>query len=478
MKKIKKKTKKDFLYERKGPWPQPCPEHPFDAAPAVLKLPLVEALDWWVHIGSRYIKTLGHSPIAYLKGCINQGLEEVSDSEFEDIIGSTLLCQFVKNAFDAEDKKIFPELVKNPEKYLLFDMGPVKVVKTFEGMYVSATKTLFLKQKGKLKVLKIFVDETKATFTPNDSDNWMLAKFFALQGGALCSSLVLHPLFHFPTDSINAITKTSLPKDHILFQLLYPHLRFTLYLENAVLTFQSSLLMSKWWMPYAPYPGPAKGLRKLLTKGYQGMKKNASFNEFKFNQKPDFNETRYSQFLKSYYEVIHDFIDKLLVDLTEDELFYLKHWANYLHQYVKGFPTATRFMKDREIQVDYITHYLWTITVAHSLDHYSFGKLDIRKIPLRLREAPPKENDTKKINLKSLTRFWDNGKYEMANILFFKPSLVTSLINTKYDFKERNKKLQPIVKEFKENLKKLDKKLKKDKMQFIPLEEIAASIQY
>ena len=306
--KIYKRSKSDFLYERKGPWPQPCPEHPHSAAPAVLKLPLVEAIDWWHKIGSRYLFTLLLSPFAYFKGCLRPGLEKLSDEDFESMLNETLFCQFVKHQFTEEDFKLFSELETNTEGYAIFDMSPVKVVETFKGIYVSATKTL-LKKEGKIfRPVAIYLHQTNSLFTREDGDNWELAKLFVMQGGALCATLVIHPLIHFPSDAINAITKTSLPKDHLIFQLLYPHLRFTLYLENAVLTFKTSLLQSKWWMPYAPYPGPAKGLRALLTKGYRGIKGSPSYQAYRFERKPKFNKTRYSYFLEEYFKVIRNFV--------------------------------------------------------------------------------------------------------------------------------------------------------------------------
>ena len=51
-------SQKDFYMERKGPWPQPSPVHPWGESPAVLKLPFCETLDWWIWIGSRYVATL------------------------------------------------------------------------------------------------------------------------------------------------------------------------------------------------------------------------------------------------------------------------------------------------------------------------------------------------------------------------------------------------------------------------------------
>ena len=145
---------------------------------------------------------------------------------------------------------------------------------------------------------------------------------------------------------------------------------------------------------------------------------------------------------------------------------------------MEGFPKPHDFAKEQDLQIDLIAHYLWNITVAHSLDHYSFGNLNIRKVPLRLRQRPPRKNEVFKLDLKKLCSFWDYGKHEMANTLFFRPSLVTSLLKTQYDFGKRNKDLQKYVIEFKNNLKELDARLKKENLQFIPLEEIAASIQY
>src|SRR5262245_24471477 len=51
-------SQKDFLYGRKGPWPQPSPSSPLGQAPAVVHLPFADQIDWQVHIGSRYLATL------------------------------------------------------------------------------------------------------------------------------------------------------------------------------------------------------------------------------------------------------------------------------------------------------------------------------------------------------------------------------------------------------------------------------------
>lgn len=471
------KEPKDFLYNRKGPWPQPCPEHPFGEAAAVIHLPLKETIDWWWNIGSRYMFSLLYTPIAYMRGIINPGVEEVSDAEFTQMITNSMLSKFVKNVFDQKDREIFGDRL-NSDHIWICDFEPVRVVKPFDGIYVSATKTLLRKTNQDFSVIEIYVDETKSFWKPGDGDGWELAKYFVLQGGALCSTLVVHPLLHFPMDAVNAITKTALPKDHILFQLLYPHLRFTLYLEKAVLTFKSSLLMAKWWMPYAPYPGPYEGLRDLLVEGYNGIDHNFSYPPFKFQFEPEYIEGKYGEFHQAYFPVFRKFAERILVDLTETEFFYLSKWADYITTWVPGFPKGPELVRDRQLLISTVAYYLFDVSVGHTVDHYDYGNMNIRKIPMRLRQAPPKNGEKITLSRKKLMTFWDFGKYEMARRLFFKESTKTRLIDSVYDFGRRNKDLQKVVVDFQNELRVVDKKLQADNAQFTPIDDIAASIQF
>jgi len=207
---VELKEPKDFLYERKGPWPQPCPEHPFGESAGVIHVPFSEMIDWWLHVGSRYMLTLLYTPVAYIRGLLKPGVAEVNNDEFVEMLTNSMLSKFVKNVFDSKDREIFGDIL-NSDHIWICDFEPVVVVKTFKGIYASATKTLLRKNGQKFSVIEIYVDETKSRFTPGNGDGWELAKYFALQGGALCSTLVVHPLLHFPMDAVNAITKTALP---------------------------------------------------------------------------------------------------------------------------------------------------------------------------------------------------------------------------------------------------------------------------
>jgi len=463
----------DFLYERMGPWPQPSPAHPIGESAAVVHLPLKERIDWWIFIGSRYMLTLFYAPVAYLRGIIHPGLKEVSDSDFLDMIENSMLSKFICDRLDETDKKIFAKFISENSQYAVVDLEPVKVVKTFEGIYASGTKTLLKKDAfNKYSVVAIWVEKTNSLFVQSDGDAWELAKYFVLQGGALCATLVIHPLLHFPFDAINAITKTCLPKDHLLFKLIYAHTRFTLPLENAVLTFKTSLLQAKWWMCYAPYPGEKEGLRELLVEGYMGINNNTSYPKFSYPKRPITVHSKYGEFQDAYYEVFRKFVASVISDIAPDDYF-VKCWANWISQFVPGFPNGDEVFKDDNL-LNAVSYYMWNVSVGHTVDHYNYGRMDHRKIPLRLRQAPPVKG-VKMIDRSKLTTFFDNAKYIMAQILFFDSTTVTSIIDIEYNFEKANH-LQA-ERTFKDELKVVDQKMKAQNMQYIPLEKIARSIQ-
>jgi hypothetical protein len=464
---------KDFYKNRKGPWPQPSPVHPWGESPAVLKLPLSETIDWWTFIGSRYVATLGLTPYYFLKGLLNPGLKEVNDDKFEWFFNETMLCKFLTPNLDKVDKDIFKDVLNQDKEWFIADLEAVRVVKPFKGIHCSASKTLLYKENGCFKIECIYIDKSEEIFWPNDGDAWELAKYFVLQGGALCSTLVTHPNQHFPVDSINAIVKTSLPKKHPLYRLLRPHLRFTLALENAVLNYKSSLLKEKKWMVYAPYPGGSDGLRDLLVEGYKGIKGNASYPPFSFPMKEPNLETKYGVYLRTYYRVISDFVKEIVKTVPQDDIWTIR-WADYVNKHVPDFPSGDIIFKNDNLHKA-VTSYLFIVTVGHSVDHYNYGSLDKREIPLRIRQKPP----VKGIKMKKRSKLCsatDLMKYYMADVLFFSPTTVTSLIKTEYNFDEKSQK--DAVKKFKKDLVKAEKELIKNNIYYMPLKKIAASIQF
>lgn len=467
---------KDFLYGRKGPWPQPCPDHPYDESPGVIHLPLGEWLDWWLHIGARFVINWPlRTPFYFLEGLLNPGCKKVTDEEFHTYLTNSMMSRFITPKLDLVDQECFRSHMKPGQNYYVVDLDPVRVVVPFKGMHVSPTKTLLEEVSPmQFKVICIWMGNTSEVIDQNDGEAWELAKYFVLQGGALCATMVVHPLQHFPLDSINAITKTALPKKHVLFKLLHEHMRFTLPLENAVLNFKMSLLHDdKWWKTYAPFPGPYQGIRDLLVEGYRGIRNNDSYPPFEYPRRPPKVFSGYGVFLDAYYETIYKFVDEVVSTISTGDI-HVRNWANYINCWIPGFPDGENIFLGKTL-TEVVAYYIWDVTVGHTIDHHNFGQMDIRKVPLRIRQAPPGKK-TKMNPLKTLQSPVDLMKYKLAMKLFFGPTVITRLIDAKYDFKDPE--LENAVIRFKKNLRDTDQKLREDGLTYMRLEDIAKSIQF
>lgn len=466
---------KDYLYGRKGPWPQPCPDHPYGESPGVIHLPLGEWVDWWLRIGSRFILQWPlFTPIYFLKGLIHPGCKKVSEKEFHELLTNSMMSRFITPQLDELDKKIFKDHLQAENDYFIVDLDPVRVVVPFKAMHVSPSKTLLERKNNQFHVICIWIEKTNSILEPQDGEAWELAKFFVLQGGALCATMVVHPLQHFPLDSINAITKTALPKEHTLFKLLHAHLRFTLPLENAVLNFKMSLLHhDKWWKTYAPFPGPYDGIRDLLVEGYKGIKNNDSYPPFSYPRRPPKIYSGYGTFLDAYYETIYNYVDDVVQSIPVGDVA-VKNWADYIHGWLPGFPNGEEIFQGKALS-EVVAYFIWDVTVGHTIDHHNYSEMDVRKVPLRIRQAPPKKG-SRITSYKKLQTPIDLMKYQLAMRLFFGPTVLTKLIDVEYEFKDPD--LKDRARKFKQELRMTEKRLKDQGLTYVPLDKIACSIQF
>ena len=385
------------------------------------------------------------------------------------------MARFITPKIDEHDRAVFKEVMEAGKEYYVVDLEPVRVVKTFKGIYISPTKTLLYKTEfEKFEIICTYIEKTNALIRPSDGDAWELAKYFVLQGGALCATMVVHPLQHFPLDSINAITKTALPKEHTLFKLMYAHMRFTLPLENAVLNFKMSLLHDdKWWKTYAPFPGPYQGIRDLLVEGYTGIKNNDSYPPFQYPRRPPKIYSGYGLFLDAYYEDIYQFVSEVVDTIPKND-HDVKCWADYIAYWIPGFPNGEQIFKENTL-AEVVSYYIWDVTVGHTIDHHNYGEMDVRKVPLRIRQSPPQIGD-KLLPLRKLQSPIDLMKYKLAMKLFFAPSVITKFIDVDYKFKESELNLKVV--EFKKNLRVTDQKLKDQGLTYMRLDDIARTIQF
>ena len=482
----------EFMYNRMGPWPQPSPTHPVREAPAILNFPRSMKWDWNFFIGLRYLwNVLTYTIPSIIYGLMNPRAAELSDEEFTAHFEVKAYSKFLNPTLDPPDKKTFAKFLKNPKpgtKFFKVDFSVIERLVPIKGVYATPTVTLFKKVKnGPLEPVAISFGHFIAT--PVNSNAWRLGKFFVTQAAATTIIFSAHALLHFPVDSINAVTLTSLPKDHPLFKLLYPHLRFTLVLENAVLTSNTSPLLNKqlFWFNAGPGTGASQvELVASLNAGvmYPDGKYNSSYPPYDFlNPRAREGVTVYAEFNKVYFNTILTFVEKVLRDVPRDDKYVLR-WAGYLKNLVPGFPGEKEIQKKVKVDgksIDMFPYavalYLWDVTVGHSVDHYDQGTLNLNQNTMRIRVPPPASSDAADFDIKDVSTRCDFIRYRLFWKMFVTPTTVTRLYNTEYDFTSPER--IAAANEFRQDLRETEASLPSLGIpNFIPLKEIAATIQY
>lgn len=467
----------DFLYDRKGPWPQPSPNHPFGEAAAVLHIPFVEVLDWWLKIGSRYVFQWFFTwPCSMLRSLKWGGLSPVSDEEFSNYFYHSSYAKFLTKEMNVDQKKMFSPVLNASENagknYLLVDFVGMKILKPIKGVYTEACMVLFEEKAD--RIVPVAINLRDYLVYPKDGDLWMLGKFVALMGAGNHIVVATHPRLHFPMDSINAITKSAVPMSHKLFKLIIPHTELTLKLNYQVLNNPISLLQNKSWMVYAPFPASGESMRDLVVLGYHGIKDNFCYPKYFFPLSgPQKVYSSYGTFHEQYYKVYFDFVKEVLSDIKMgDEI--VTAWANYIHMEIPSFPNGEMIWKDDNFY-HAVASYIWDVSLGHAADHKTYAEIPLNKNPMRIRIPSPEKKDASfKLNLKKVVSFMDQTKLDMGNKLFFKPVNVSTLVNVDYPFtSEKDKKS---VKKFLDNLKEVEKSLKMPN--YMPVDEIPVSIQY
>ncbi|EQC46254.1 hypothetical protein [Bacteriovorax sp. Seq25_V] len=463
----------DFLYDRQGPWPQPSPNHPFGEAPGVLHIPFVELFYWWMMIGSRYVFTwIFMWPVALFKAIMWWKVSPVSDEEFCDYYYNTCYSKFLTDTLTQSVRATFKDYLEEGKNYYVCDFIGMKLLVPVSGVKCEPSIALFEKHDNGIKLIAINLRDYVVDHS--DGDLWMLAKYISLQGAANHVIVATHPRLHFPMDAINAITKTAVPKDHILFQLIYPHTELTLKLDWQVLNSKLSLLQNKWWMIYAPFPATGESMRDLVVLGYHGIKDNPSYPKYFYPlMGPQKNETAYGKFHDIYYKVYFDFVSNILAEIPRGDKF-VTRWANYINAEMPTFPNGEEIWKEGILN-HAVASYIWDITIGHGADHKTYAEIPMNKNPLRVRVASPSyKNPDFKLDLGDVASIMDQTRLILANWLFFKPTNVSLTIDAFYQF--NLPKLKDAVIKFREELYKTEKNLPMPN--YMPVKDIPASIQY
>lgn len=480
----------EFLYQRRGPWPQPSPAHPFGESPAVIHLPKEEQSAWNRYIGARYAWTLLTYWIpAGLFASKNKGLDEIPDAEFNHLLSFTPFSKFIRpiEDYDLQEGQPFVSLIKSQPKatFYIADFNFMESVKNYQGMYCAPTKCLLRQQKeniyGLKEIVAIHLKQSNLLLDPADGNAWELAKYFVLQGAGYRLVLSEHALLHFPYDCINAITKTALPKNNLVFKLIYPHLYLTLALNNTVLTSSHSPLQNNQLFPYSGFIGNFDDFQGFLKDSYHGMNDehgnfDPSYKPFVFTDQPPQIYGEYDIFLRRYYDTFLQFTLKATKHLPDSQKKHVRQWADYIHQWLPQFPDGNQIFEENKLAAT-LAKIMWDLSIAHAADHYSYSQISIPKVPLRMRVPAPVTKTIPAFDRKKLIRWEDTFRQCFEREMFFRAANVTLLKNVDYNF--NSIKLRTLNNWFIQQLRVTAAELKSEGVTtYIPLHEISCSIQY
>jgi hypothetical protein len=502
---------REYLYDQKGPWPQP---NTLDQRlfPAVVHLPWRERMQWNLVVGLRYgLQMLFYTPLALFYGLRNPSPKILSDHDFEERFDNTVFNKMIlpfrpPDAPEAvaartaalreypteqmpvqQAQEVFIErgaqlmaaaTQSDATCYFIADFSIFEHLETFRGTYTAGTTVLFRRANPTARLDVVSIRINGLNLTPSDGDAWELAKLFTMQAATIRLVFSTHALLHFPDDSINAISKNCLPTDHVLFQLLIRHFDLQLVLDNTVQTSLTSPLLNHQIFPWTPHTGPAAGLVRTLEQLYCGVHDNPAYPTYHFKHPRRTPGEKYVNFLEAYYQTILRFVRKVLARVGPDDEIVCK-WANYVAAHVPGFPDAANIfeMQDEAAGVrnlDWaVATIIWDVSVGHTTDHYNMGLLDINENPMRIRVPPPTSKDVR-FERNKLRKWSDFFRYKLFWRLFLTSSTVYRLDKVRYPFTDPQ--LRAYNDEFILDLKETAKSVAKD--EFIPLKEIARSVQF
>lgn len=452
----------EFLYPNNGPWPEPSFDYPYGMGPEVNNIPKEEQADWEKYVGSYYtnnaLGTAGDPTPFGQKGAefaknnfMKNGMSGYSS--LDDKLFVELLCEGLYSKFlcqlDPQDKVLFKaQLAGNKAgkyEYFKSDYSCMKVVKkTWPHEHAAPTIAIFRRERdsdkkyadeGAYELVAIalatrpedgdysFSSDMIFTAKKHASDSaWWLVKYFVLQGAIHRINLIDHVRVHFPTDPINAVTKSVLPQWHLIHQLLIPHFWLHLPVDNAVLEGEKSLINRNTWYPWSPFVAKGDEIRKLLPYSWAGESFytddfNSSYMQYYFSLYPDsvpdprdpansrvpsfigLGVSRYGKFLLEYFDPIlaytRDVVAQLppppsSADAHEDAAWLeIQHWAYEISQFMPGFPDESEIC-DAETLARVLAMIIWNDAVCHSGDHGALHKMmDDSPVPFVLRVPPP-----------------------------------------------------------------------------------------
>lgn len=448
-------------------------------APSVLHLPAAELAEFnrvIVQRLSRQLRTRIGPALAFaLK---HQEAPLIPDSEHIRQMSETLFSRFMTTDLDAQDRTVLGPLAERPGTVYKLDVRASSMLTPIEGVYTTGSVVYLHRAQPQERCTPLGVafwyDDAPLLIQPGDGDAWELAKHYAVMGASYLGLLGTHTLVHFPTDSVNAISKAVLPPEHTLFKLLAPHLYIQLCLDFSVQHIDKSPYHNNQteFFTGLAYDGPTSPWR-ITRAVYAGVPGNPTFPGYRFPRAVEPTHSDYGDFLLGYYQVFRTFVAEVLADVSTDDPL-VARWAAACGQYVRGFPTLEE-LADHAVLVDTVTYVIWNASVLHSTDHYSWGTIPILERSLRLRVPPPRSR-TITLDRRAMTTAEDRFRLCLTDQMSLTPTpfVETRLMDVDYGFAQPA--LQKAQQRFHAGLRAYD--AAPGVTRHIPLADIACSIQY
>jgi hypothetical protein len=247
-------------------------------------------------------------------------------------------------------------LVNDDGDYWILNLDSVDQLETDENVTLHGP-TLVIDKSTKDPMFLRFADGSE--YKPEDGALWTLSKLHFQAAATFLLPGRFHGNIHFGLPCTAAASLHTLPNDSVLYQLLAPHFRFTLRINNEALRVQRAQDRSK---PYAPFPMSGDEFAKSIAEDVQERLIEPGF------QTPHWSlsntDLPYNQFGQAYYDVIKPFVAEVLAHANSEEV---ETWQQWIAQYVPDFENADA--------VDAIATLIWQVTVLHSADHYTMEHL-------------------------------------------------------------------------------------------------------
>jgi hypothetical protein len=453
---------------RNTPSPTRSPYSINQIASTVINVPKVEIDHFLKTVVKRYVRTIKKESLTFFTRPTD--FISTSDSDFEYLLTHSLFSRFINPELDAIDISTFQNQLSADDSFYKIDIGHLDQMEPLNGFYYCNTKTLLLRTDNGVKLQAIKIKDL--VITPNDND-WERAKLFVIQG--LCMSVLIcdHPKRHFPMDAINGLTKTLIPKKHIIHRLLTPHMYMQLPLNFAVLYVNKSVAHNDQNELYTCFPCSKEGFITSLKASYAGLKDNSSYKKYQFLMAPEKIPFEFGEFLERYWYCIYNFVEKICKNIPiNDEV--TTHWANDVSHFVPGFPNGEEIWKEDNL-VRALTSFIHTVSFSHSSDHYSYSQTNINQVPSRIRVKPPSSKYRNiPLDKSKIFKRTDLHRHHLAMEMYFTPSNLVTVLDAKYSTVNADESLA--VEEFKDDLSYIEENL--TTLNYIPLNEVATSIQY